>query len=131
MRVLLVDDHAAVRLRLKTLLESDFDVVDTAADGVDMITAAVTLNPDIIVADIEMPRLNGIDASREILKAKPGLPIVIVSMHREPGLVREALGVGVRGYIDKLEAGEELVPAMRSALQGQTFVSPSCMSAVG
>jgi len=129
-RVLLVDDHAEVLLRIKSLLSSDFDVVGTASDGAGMVTAAAKLNPDVIVADITMPGLNGLEASREVLKRRPELPIIMLTMHREPGLVREALDAGVRGYIHKLRAGEELVPAILGAVQGQTFVSPDCLPEV-
>jgi len=125
-RILLADDHAAVLQRMNHLLSSEFEVIGTASTGTEMIIAAQKLKPDVIVADVSMPGLNGIEASRQVLRKIPHLPIVLLTMHREFTIVQQALEAGVRGYVHKLTAGDELIPAIRSALEGQVFISPSC-----
>jgi DNA-binding NarL/FixJ family response regulator len=125
-RVLIADDDPRVLHEMEALLSSEFDVVGRAADGLSMMAEAARLRPDVIVSDIAIPGLSGIDASREILKDHPGTAIVLLTMYNDPELVRTALRIGVRGYVHKLTAGEELVPAIRSALGGWTFVSPTC-----
>jgi DNA-binding NarL/FixJ family response regulator len=125
-RVLFVDDHVAVLERVRTLLSSEFTVVATASDGAAMLAAAQRDNPDVIVADITMPGLSGIDASRMLLKNRPRAPIVILSMHREPEVVQSAFEAGAMAYVHKLSAGEDLIPAIHSVLDGKRFVSDSC-----
>jgi DNA-binding NarL/FixJ family response regulator len=124
MRVLLADDHEWVLQEMEYLLASDFEVVGKVTDGIAMVEAASRLQPDLIVTDLAMPGMTGIEASREALKARPGVPIVLLTMHSERQFVEDALSIGVRGYVHKLAAGDELIPAMRCALKGQTFVSP-------
>lgn len=129
MRVLVVDDHPRVVESVSELLDGEFEIVGTASNGRAMIDAEALLRPDVIVTDLAMPGLNGLDASRAVLKERPGLPIVVLSMHRDLSLVRNALEAGVRAYVDKLRAGDELIPAIHSALQGSTFVSSNCLPA--
>jgi DNA-binding NarL/FixJ family response regulator len=126
MRVLLADDQETILREIEELLTADFDIVGTATDGVSAIEAAARLQPDLIVTDLAMPRLGGIEASREMLKVRPGVPIVLLTMHNDPQLVEHALSVGIRGYVHKLAAGEELIPAAYCALKGETFISPAC-----
>jgi DNA-binding NarL/FixJ family response regulator len=124
LRVLIADDHESMLEMLSELLAADFDVVGQVKDGTSMVEAARRLQPDLIVTDLAMPGLTGIEASRETLKARPDVPIILLTMHNETQFVEAALRAGVRGYVHKLAAGDELIPAMLCALQGQTFISP-------
>ena len=123
-RILVVDDHEAVLKSIADLLAVEFDVVGTATDGQGMISAAERLTPDVIVADIDMPGLSGIDATEAVLKSRPTQSVVFLTMHRNAGLVRRAFEIGARGYVHKQHAAEDLVPAIRCILEGGTFVSP-------
>jgi DNA-binding NarL/FixJ family response regulator len=125
-RVLLADDQETILRDIEELLTADFDIVGTASDGVSAIEAAARLQPDLIVTDLAMPRLGGIEASREMLKARPGLPIVLLTMNDDPQVVKHAMSVGIRGFVHKLTAGDELIPAAHCALRGETFISPAC-----
>ena len=125
-RVLLVDDHVSVLEGVRDLLSPEFAVVATATDGVEMLSACEYHNPDVIVTDIAMQRLSGIEASRKLLRSRPDTPIVILTMHREREVVQCALDAGVTGYVHKLSAGEDLIPAIRLALAGKRFISDSC-----
>jgi DNA-binding NarL/FixJ family response regulator len=126
MRVLLADDSEQMLNDVEDLLASDFDIVGKATDGISVVEAASQLIPDLIVTDFSMPGISGIEASRKMLKTRPDMPIVLLTFHNDAHLVEEALSVGIRGYVQKLTAAEELIPALYSALRGQTFVSPSC-----
>jgi DNA-binding NarL/FixJ family response regulator len=110
---------------MEALLASDFDVIGKVTNGIAMVQEAFRLSPDLIVTDLAMPGLTGIEASREALRMRPGLPIVLLTMHSERQFLEDALSAGVRGYVHKLTAGEDLIPAMRCALKGETFVSPA------
>src|SRR5215471_14196853 len=125
-RVLLVDDHVAILEQIRKLLSGEFLVVATASDGAGMLSASAAHNPDVIVTDIAMPGLSGIDATRKLLSTRPGTPVVVLSMHREQEVVQSALDAGVRGYVHKLAAGDDLIPAIHRALEGQRFISDSC-----
>jgi DNA-binding NarL/FixJ family response regulator len=122
-RVLLADDHAAVADQLRGVLEPEFEVVATVGDGDALVAAADALRPDVIVADVAMPGRDGIAAARAILRRDPDARIVLVTVHNDPALVRQGLAAGALGYVLKLAAGEELVPAVRAALRGQRHVS--------
>jgi DNA-binding NarL/FixJ family response regulator len=125
-RVLLVDDHPAVLKRLKCLLSSEFVVVATACNGLEMLTADAAHHPDVIVSDITMGGMTGIEANRRVLERRPGVPIVILSACREAEVVQRAFEVGASAYARKLCAGDDLIPAIYAALQGRHFVSASC-----
>lgn len=124
-RVLIADDHGVVAQGLKSLLSADFDLVGVVTDGQAMVEAAKTMHPDIIVADVSMPTLNGIDALDLLRQEKINTPVVFLTMHRHPGYARRALTAGASGYILKIAAPEELIQAIRTALDGGTFVSPA------
>jgi DNA-binding NarL/FixJ family response regulator len=111
---------------MEELLASEFDIVGKATDGTSAVEAAIRLRPDLIVTDLAMPSLSGIEASRMMLATRPDMPIVLLTLHNDARLVEQALGVGIRGYVHKLTAGEDLIPALYCALRGQTFVSPTC-----
>ena len=125
-RLLLVDDNRVILEQMSQLLSEEFEVAGVARDGKEMIEAAERLRPDVIVADIAMPLLDGIEASRQILRSRPETLVVLLTMHREPSLVRRAFEAGVRAYVHKLTAVEEVAKAVHLVLRGEVFVSPSC-----
>jgi DNA-binding NarL/FixJ family response regulator len=126
MRVLLADDSEHVMREIEHLMAQDFDIVGKATNGALLVEEAARLCPDLIVTDLDMPRLSGIEASRAVLQTLPGLPIMLLSAHRDRHLVQEALRAGIRAYVLKPAAPEELIPAAYGALRGATFVSPAC-----
>jgi DNA-binding NarL/FixJ family response regulator len=123
-RVLLADDHRIVAEGLKSLLEGEFELTGIVEDGRAMVKAARELRPDVIVADISMPLLNGIDALLQLKQHDPGVRVVFLTMHRDAAYARRALEGGAAGFVLKHSASAELVLAVRAALQGRTFVSP-------
>lgn len=129
-RILIADDHRVVAQGLKTMLSAEFDLVGVVADGRAMVDAAKALRPDVIVADVSMPELNGIDALETLRHEGLDVPVVFLTMHSQPGYARRALRAGAAGYVLKLAAPEELVQAIRAALDGGTFVSPALARAV-
>lgn len=122
-RVLLADDHVDTAKQLSRLLEPEFDVIALVEDGLSLVSAAARLAPDVIVTDISMPGLDGIDAAARILRSDPQARIVFVTVHSEPMLVQRGLAAGALGYVLKDAAGDELVAAVRAALGGTRFVS--------
>jgi DNA-binding NarL/FixJ family response regulator len=122
-RVVLADDHPAVAEQLRGVLEPEFEVVAVVGDGHALLAAAEKHRPDAIVTDIAMPGLDGLAATREILRREPGSRIVFITIHNNPVLVRQALALGALGFVIKLAAGEELVPAVRAALRGERHVA--------
>jgi DNA-binding NarL/FixJ family response regulator len=124
-RVILADDHPEIIEDLRSLLQSEFDVVATVGDGHALIAAAEKLAPDVIVTDIAMPGLNGIAAAARILGSNPAARIVFVTVHNKPELVEKSLAIGALGYVLKLRAGEDLVPAIHAVLGGKRHLSPA------
>lgn len=126
MRVLLADDHTLVRQGLRALLEREgIEVIAEAGDGYLALELAESLRPEVAVLDISMPRLNGLEAAHRIAKLAPETRIILLSMYQDPGYIREALRAGVRGYVLKENAAEELVEAIRRvAGGGYHFASP-------
>jgi DNA-binding NarL/FixJ family response regulator len=125
-RVLLADDHAVVLEGLRRILDRPgFEIVGAVRDGRDLVKAAADLGPDLVIADVSMPVLNGIDAARQILKSNRRTKIVFLSMHPDVTYAVEALNAGASGYVLKNEAGEELLQAIRGVLEGRTYVTPS------
>ncbi len=131
-RILLADDHGVVRKGLKFLLESEggLSVVGEAADGREAVDLAGTLEPDVVVMDIAMPRLNGIDATGQIVKRRPATAVIILSMHSDEEYLVRALTAGARGYLLKDSAEAELAGAVRSVAEGRPFFSPSIAKAL-
>ena len=123
--VLLADDHAIVVEGLRRVLEPEFRVVGVVADGRALMGAAARLRPDIIVVDVSMPVLNGIEAVRRIRKSDRNAKVIFLSMHPDVVFVSKALQAGGSAYVLKSSAGIEILTAIREALQGRTFVSPS------
>jgi len=123
-RVLLADDHRIVAEGLRSLLEEEFELAGIVEDGRAMVKAARELQPDVIVADISMPLLNGIDALAQLKQHDPKVRVVFLTMHRDAAYARRALDAGAAGFVLKHSATAELVLAVRAALQGRTFVTP-------
>ncbi len=123
--VLLADDHAIVVEGLRRVLEAEFDIVGSVRDGLALVEASEALRPDVVVADISMPLLNGIEAARRIRAGNRQIRIVFLSMHPDSVYVSEALRAGGSAYVLKSSAGMEIVQAIRIALEGRTFVTPA------
>jgi DNA-binding NarL/FixJ family response regulator len=126
-RVLIADDHGIVRHGTRSLLEKvqDFEVVGEAEDGRMAVEMADKLEPNVIVMDIAMPELNGLDAAAQIVRRHPDIGVVILSMHEEEDYLVRALSLGVRGYLLKDTAQVDLVQAVRSVAQKKAFFSPT------
>ena len=124
-RVLLADDHAIVIAGLSRLLEPEFELAGTAEDGQDLLERSAKLRPDVIVADISMPLLNGIEAVRQLRKSGSRAKIIILTMHTDAGLATEALQAGASGYLLKHSAAEELTAAIREVLKGRSYITPA------
>jgi len=126
LKVLLVDDHALVRRGFRRMLEDEptFQVVGEASDGLEAVDSAAKLQPDVIVMDCALPQINGIEASRRILAERPDTRILMLSMHSEDTLVRQALEVGAKGYILKNAMDLDLVSAIKKVAEGQMVLDP-------
>ena len=124
-RVLLADDHVLVAEALKVLLADEFDLVGAVTDGHEMVKAAMGLRPDVVVADITMPRLNGVDALAQLRQVLPDVRVVFLTMHHDVAYARRALEAGALGYVLKHSAPAELILAVKAALQGRTFITPA------
>ncbi len=122
-RLLLADDHEEFLEEVSRLLEGDFELVGLARDGAELVERARALRPDAVVTDFKMPRLTGILAGRKLVESRVCAAVVLLTMYRDPELVRDALDAGIRGYVLKDKAGEDLIPAIHRALDGETFVS--------
>ncbi|MBI3163298.1 MAG: response regulator transcription factor [Chloroflexi bacterium] len=126
-RVLLADDHAVLRSGLRLLLTSqnEFDVVGEASSGIETLSLAEQLHPDLILLDLSMPALGGLDALPTLRKLVPATRILILTMHDDPQYLRQALKHGASGYVLKKAVDAELLSAMRSVLRGEVYVHPS------
>jgi len=126
MKILLADDHNVLRKGLRRILEEqpDLEVVGEAADGREAVTLTNTLHPDIVVMDIAMPLMNGLEATRQILLRHSDLNVLILSMYSDENYVVQVLRAGARGYLLKDTAEEDLITAVRTVANGQPFFSP-------
>jgi DNA-binding NarL/FixJ family response regulator len=126
-RILIADDHPVFRFGLRALLgaESDFTVVGEATTGEETLALAEALQPDVILMDINMPGLNGIEATRRALEVSPGIGVLIITMFEDDASVFAAMRAGARGYLLKGAAGEETIRAIRSVSEGEAIFSPS------
>ena len=122
--VLLADDHQILAAGVRSLLEPEFEVVAIVTDGRELVATAKKLCPDVIVADISMPSLNGIEAAAQLREAGVGAKVVFLTMHRDVAYARRALEAAASGFVLKHSAPSELVTAVREALRGQTYVTP-------
>jgi DNA-binding NarL/FixJ family response regulator len=123
-RVILADDHTVVAEALRHLLAPHFEVVATVADGRALLDSAMSLKPDVIVVDIAMPLLNGLEAGRQLKQKIPGVKLVFLTMNEDPELAVEAMKSGASGYVVKKSAASELLQAIQSALRGKSYVTP-------
>jgi two-component system, NarL family, response regulator NreC len=124
-RVLLADDHQIVRQGFRALLEQEgFEVVAEATNGQEAVRQAQALNPEIAILDLVMPLLNGVDAARSILEACPRTRVILLTMHTEEHQIAAALRAGIRGYLVKTQAAEDLVEAIREVARGEIYLSP-------
>jgi DNA-binding NarL/FixJ family response regulator len=123
-RVLLADDHQIFLEGLKGLLEPEFDLVGTVEDGRTLVKEAERLRPDVIVTDISMPLLNGIEAVRQIKKSNHQIKVIFLTMHPDVSFASLAFEVGASGYVIKNSASHELITAINNAMMGKTYVTP-------
>jgi DNA-binding NarL/FixJ family response regulator len=132
-RILLVDDHPVVRQGLKTLLEgrSGWEVIGEASDGAEAVEKAKDLNPDVMVLDVTMPKMNGLEACRLLRRQAPQLEILFVTQHDSPQMMREALEAGARGYVVKSNAARDLLAAVEAVSQHRVFTALNRRDAAG
>ena len=131
-RILLADDHAVVRQGFKMILsaQADMEIVGEAGNGREAVTLAEELKPDVVVMDVAMPELNGIEATRRLAETVPRARVVALSMHKDSVYVREILRAGARGYLLKDSVAGDLVAAVRAVAQGEGYLSPAISDAV-
>lgn len=125
-KILLADDHEVVRAGLRALLEEQngWEVVAEAADGRDAVEKATKLKPDVVVIDIAMPSLNGLEAVRQIVKSVPNAKVLVLTMYDSDPLIQQVLQAGARGYLLKSDAGRDLVSAIDALRRNKTFFTP-------
>ncbi len=124
-RVLLADDHTLILEGLRKILEDDFDLVGLAEDGRALVDMATRLEPDVIVLDISMPKLNGLDAARQLKKLLPRTKLIFLTMHGDATYANEAFRAGASGYLLKRSAASELIQAIQAVLKNQCYMTPA------
>ena len=131
-RIVLADDHGVVRQGFRRILEAqaDMEIVGEASNGREALEAAVKLSPDVVVMDVAMPELNGIEATRRMAEAAPRTRVLALSMHKDSVYVREILRAGARGYLLKDAVDEDLIAAVRAVARGEGYLSPGVADAV-
>jgi DNA-binding NarL/FixJ family response regulator len=122
-KVLVADDHVILAQGLSALLRNDFELTGIARDGHELIELAKTAKPDVIVTDISMPTLNGVDAVRQLQSQGITAKVIVLTQHKDPQIAAEAFRAGVSGFLVKQAAGEELVSAIREVLQGRSYLT--------
>ena len=128
--VLLADDHTMVCAGLKKLLEPNYAVIACVGDGHSLVKTALALQPDVVLADVTMPLLNGLDAGRELKKLMPRVKLIFLTMNSDPDVASEALQIGALGYLLKESAEEELLIAIHNAMRGISYVTPQISRAI-
>ena len=131
-RILVADDHAVVRQGFKMILDAqaDMEIVGEAGNGREAVELAEQLHPDVVVMDVSMPELNGIEATRRLASSAPRARVVALSMHKDSVYVREILRAGARGYLLKDSGAADLVAAIRAVASGESYLSPAVSNAV-
>ena len=131
-RILLVDDHALVRHGFRMILaaQADMEIAGEAGNGREAVELAEKLKPDVVVMDVTMPELNGIEATRRLIELSPRTRVLALSMHKDNGYVREILRAGARGYLLKDSADADLIAAVRAVAKGEGYLSPGVSDAV-
>ena len=128
--ILLADDHTMIRDGLRKLLEPEYEVIGCVGDGRALIKAVLELKPDLVLVDVGMPLLNGLDAGRELKKLAPRAKLIFLTMNPDPEVASEALRIGASGYLLKNSPGEELLKAVHNAVRGTSFVTPQITHAM-
>ena len=123
-RILMADDHLMLLEAFKALLEPDFDVVGTATDGRALLEEFSRLHPDVVVLDVAMPLLNGLDAGRQLKAQRRSVKLIYLTMNPDPDLASEALRLGASGYVLKSSAAQELKQAIQESLRGRSYITP-------
>ena len=123
-RLLLADDHRLLADACRSLLEPEYQVVGVETDGRSLVKSAITLKPDLVILDIAMPHLNGLDAAQQIKQKLPSVKLVFMTMNQAPEVAAEAFRRGASAYVLKQSAAEELVNAVRMVLRGESYLSP-------
>src|SRR5258705_8467286 len=123
-RLILADDHSVLVEAFRKLLEPQYEIVGTASDGRALLESAPQLNPDVIVADIGMPLMNGLEAGLRLKELMPTMKLIFLTMNEDPDLAVEAMRCGASGYLLKSSAVEEMLCAIQLALKGKTYVTP-------
>jgi len=124
-RILLADDHTLVAEAIKRLLEPEYHVVGVVPDGRSLLREATSLKPDVVIVDLNMPMLNGIDASKQLKAANPALKIIVLTMNEDAEIAAETMRTWASGYLLKKSAGSELVKAVKEVLRGGKYVTPA------
>lgn len=127
-RVVLADDHREVIAKIRGILGDDFEIVEEVVNGVQAVSAVLALDPDILVTDISMPLLNGLQAARSIQKTNSQVKIIFLTIHEDRDFIAAAFSAGAAGYVTKRRLSTDLVFAIQEALKGHTFVSNSIRS---
>jgi len=128
--ILLADDHTMVCAGLRRVLEPEYEVIGTVENGLKLLQVAADLKPELVILDVGMPLLNGLDAARELKKAMPSVKIIFLTMNPDCDIANEAIRIGISGYLLKTCQEEELLQAVRSALKGLSYISPSISQAI-
>jgi DNA-binding NarL/FixJ family response regulator len=129
-RVIIADDHQILAEGLRSLLEPEFELIASVENGRELVTKTKEMRPDVVIADISMPMLNGIDAAQQILNDNPRARIIFLTMHADMAYAAEAFRVGAAGYVLKKSAAAELVTAIQEVLKGGVYVTPSIAKAM-
>jgi DNA-binding NarL/FixJ family response regulator len=124
-RVLLADDHQAMREQVRSILSKDFDIIGAVGNGRDAVAEVLRLDPDVLVIDISMPVLNGLQAVSQLRSKKCGTKYVLLTVHEDSDFVAAAFSAGASAYVTKSRVGTDLVPAIRETLEGRTYISQS------
>jgi len=123
-RIVVADDHEEMLSLVKEVLQPEFEVVAAVRDGRDLLHAVKNYKPDVIIADITMPEMSGIEATRKIVEEDLEARIILLTMHNDRTMVEEGFSAGAKGYVLKLAASQELVPAVYEIIQGRFYISP-------
>jgi DNA-binding NarL/FixJ family response regulator len=123
-RILMADDHLMLLEAFKALLEPDFEVVGTVTDGRTLLEEFSRLRPDVVLLDVAMPLLNGLDAGRQLKAQRPSVKLIYLTMNPDPDLAGEALRLGASGYVLKTSAVQELKQSIQEALRGRSYITP-------
>jgi DNA-binding NarL/FixJ family response regulator len=123
-RIVVADDHEEILSVIKEVLQPEFEVVAAVRDGRDLLQAVKNFKPDIIIANINMPEMSGIEATRRIVEEDFEARVILLTMYNDRSMVEEGISAGAKGYVFKLAAGRELVPAVYEVIQGRFYISP-------